>query len=292
MRQQNPIILVSEACCSISDDHFQTDACTFKIAWTINPYMKISSTCPEKTKKQHLNFVTLLHDCGAQILLAPFIHGSYDSVFIKDSVILVKETNGIRAFVTHPTFPERRVEFELRRLHLEKLGIRIEGCADRRLEGGDVVVFNKDKKIFMGFGFRTELKAAKELAHFFKKPIIPLELKDPYFFHLDMALSILNDGTVFAYKDAFTQASWEILCRSVKTLIPVPREEAVRFGLNWVEVNNSVILGNYIPSIGKILTKMGKKVYHTALDQFQLAGGSAACLVTQVYNMDNDSGGS
>lgn len=289
MKQPKPTILVSEACCSISCEHFPSDDCIFKIAWTINPYMKISSACPQKIKKQHLNFVRLLRDCGAQVLLVPFIHGSYDSVFIKDSVILAKETYGSRALITHSTFAERKVEFELREFHLKKLGVRIDGCASHRLEGGDVVVFNKREKIFMGFGFRTEPEAAKELAQFFKKPIIPLELKDPYFFHLDMALSILNEGTVFAYKDAFTQISWDTLCRNVTALISVSREEAMRFGLNWVEINNAIILGSYNPRIQKILTKMGKKVYHTALDQFQLAGGSAACLATQVYNMDKDS---
>ncbi|AUH74201.1 arginine deiminase family protein [Legionella sainthelensi] len=291
MKQPNPIILVSEACCSISCQHYQTDDCTFKIDWTINPYMQISSTCPEKTKKQHFKFVNLLRNCGAHVLHVPFIHGAYDSVFIKDSVILINEPYGSRALITHSAFAERKVEFELRGLHLERLGVRIEGYACYHLEGGDVVVFNNEK-VFMGFGFRTEREAANELGHFFKMPIIPLELKDPYFFHLDMALSILDECTVFAYKDAFTHASWETLCKSVRSLIPVSREEALRFGLNWVEVNNSIILGSYLPRIWEILTKMGKKVYHTALDQFQLAGGSAACLATQIYNINKNSKGS
>ncbi|MFJ1269934.1 arginine deiminase family protein [Legionella lytica] len=289
MKLPNPTIVVSEPCCSISSAHLETEDCSYKIAWSINPYMQISSASSSKAKMQHSNFLSLLRQCGANVLPLPFIHGAFDSVFIKDSIILAEGTKGIRALITQAKYAQRKIESNWRRIHLDQLGINIEGHSNSHLEGGDVVVYNG--KVFMGYGFRTELDAMHELTLFFNKQIIPLELTHPHFFHLDMALSILNDGTAFAYKRAFTNASWDTLCNNVKSLIPVSHEEATSFGLNWLEINDSVIMGSYLPRLKDILANKGKQIYQAELDQFQLAGGSAACLTTKIYSSENNSQG-
>lgn len=49
--------------------------------------------------------------------------------------------------------------------------------------------------ILAGTGFRTTRAAHREVQEFFGVPVISLTLVDPYFYHLDTALFVLDDGT-------------------------------------------------------------------------------------------------
>ncbi|UYL07879.1 arginine deiminase-related protein [Bdellovibrio sp. SKB1291214] len=239
-----------------------------------------------------MKFVRTLKECGANVMVLPFIHGAFDSVFMKDSAILKSTSKGLSALVTRLRCEQREVEAIERRTNLEKRGIHVWGQASSHLEGGDVVAFEKGQKIFMGHGFRSDRAVTKYLEKFFDCEVIPLELKDPNFYHLDVALAILQDGTAFACKDAFTAHSWEILNNSgLTSVIPVSRQETMSFGLNWVEIGDSVIVGSYVPRMSEILKAMGKTVRHVPLDQFQLAGGSAACLTSKAYDLESSAKG-
>ncbi len=104
------------------------------------------------------------------------------------------------------------------------------------------------------------------------------------------ALSVLKNGIAFAYPGAFTKESWKQLTSlpSLSRIISVTRSEALGFGLNWVEVENTILLGREIPSLISKLKALGKNVIVTPLSQFQLAGGSAACLVAYVHPLQNN----
>lgn len=291
---RTPTFLLSAPCCppdcqhssdTTSENDF-SEGCIFKVAWSINPHMKVGSACSIRAMHQHTQFSRSLKDAGAQVITLPFLHGAYDSVFIKDSTIVRRSEFGVSALIANPFHKERRIESERRRFNLKKYGAEIAGHSRHHLEGGDIVVSPSNNKIFMGYGFRTDREAAVELSHFFDSPVIPLELKDPHFYHLDVALSILSDGTAFACREAFTDSSWNLLKSSgLSSLIQVNKEETMRFGLNWVEVGDTIVMGSYLPRLTDILKVLGKKVHYSPLDQFQLAGGSAACLVSRVYDV-------
>jgi N-dimethylarginine dimethylaminohydrolase len=248
--------------------------------------MKVGAASSTKALQQHERFTQALRESGAQLITLPFVHGAYDSVFIKDCAIMKQTENGISSLIAQPFYHERKAETEQRRFSLRKWGVDIVGQARKSLEGGDLVVHPKHNKIFMGYGFRTEQDAAQDVAKFFNATVIPLQLKDPHFYHLDVALTILEDGIAFACKEAFTPESWSILQDELPTLVTVTKAEAMNFGLNWVEVNDTIIMGSFLPRLMDILRFFGKNIIYTPLDQFQLAGGSAACLVSKVHEFD------
>ncbi|KYG64824.1 hypothetical protein AZI86_11515 [Bdellovibrio bacteriovorus] len=292
---RQPTFLLSAPCCpsSCEQQHVHShkgyfnDECVFQVAWSINPHMKVGAACPAKALSQHTRFAQSLREAGAQVIMLPFVHGAYDSVFIKDSAIVKRSSQGLSALIAQPVHSERKLESEQRRFNLKKWGVEIAGQSRSHLEGGDVVVFPAENKVFMGYGFRTERKASLELSHFFDATVIPLQLKDPHFYHLDVALSVLSDGTAFACREAFTDESWQALRHSgIHSLIPVHKEETMKFGLNWVEVDDTIVMGSYLPRLKSILEALGKKVIYSPLDQFQLAGGSAACLVSRIHDFD------
>lgn len=63
----------------------------------------------------------------------------------------------------------------------------------------------------------------------------------------------------------------------------VPRDEALKFALNFVEVGDTIVTGSTGPVTRALLEERGYRVQPVPLGEFQLAGGSAACLVARVY---------
>lgn len=279
--------LVSSPCCSENCVH-NDDNCFYQIAWEINPHMKIGSVNCSKAIEQHQNFIESIRLCGANILELPFLHGVFDSVFSKDNALVVSDGHRLTALLTNPATSCRAIEQDQRKVQLERFGIKVSSKTKNFLEGGDVIVGPKGKKVFFGYGQRSQFAAIAELRDFFKSEVVPLELVDPYFFHLDTALNFVDvDGkaVAFACKSAFSNLSWEFLINDIAfdAVIEVPREEALDFGLNWIEINETILLGSYPKEIVRILQELGKTVLFTPLSEFLLAGGSAACLANRIH---------
>ncbi|CAN5857146.1 hypothetical protein BH11MYX4_BH11MYX4_45730 [soil metagenome] len=141
---------------------------------------------------------------------------------------------------------------------------------------------------FLGHGFRSQQRASDDVERFLDREVTCLELRDPRLYHLDMALSVLDDGTALLCDEALTQAS----CRAVEAhpdihaIIHVPFDEALQFGVNLVQVADTIVWGAHALATTRALSERGYRVQHLALDQFHRAGGSAACLVSRVHRQD------
>lgn len=250
--------------------------------------MKVGSVNSTEAVAQHSLFIETLRTLGAKLTVVPFLHGNFDSVFAKDNVVIFDDGNQTNAILGKPSTVERSFEQALRKEQLEAVGIKVVGESASNLEGGDLVVLTSREKIFFGHGMRSSFEAIGDLRRFTDYEIVPLELVDPFFFHLDTALNILQvDGKViaFAYRGAFSELAWEFLSSDsdIDEIVEVSRDEALKFGLNWVEVGNFIILGSLVPQIVSQLESYGREVVISPLNQFQLAGGSAACLVSKVH---------
>jgi N-dimethylarginine dimethylaminohydrolase len=60
----------------------------------------------------------------------------------------------------------------------------------------------------------------------------------------------------------------------------------VQFALNFVEIGDTIVTGTDAPEVTAALSARGKRVIVTPLDEFQRAGGSAACLLAPVHDLD------
>lgn len=285
----SPKFILSSLCTpKISED----PAHGFQIAWQINPHMKIGSSSLRLAFQEHDRFKEALKFAGAEISQVPFVKGAYDCVFMKDNATLIQKNKSKFAFLGTPKTRERQREQKHRARALENLGVKVARQAKSYFEGGDLVVCSSHRIAFVGYGFRTDKSAAVELEHFLGFEVQPLELVDAHFYHLDTAFNIVatpKGCVVLACKDAFTAKSWKLIKSHPKvvSVVEIPAKEAMLFGLNWVEVNHTIILGSNVPTVARALKKLGKHVVVTPLSQFQLAGGSAACLVAPVYDLDS-----
>lgn len=278
----SPTLAVSSLRCA---DHDMVD-CRYQVAWSINPHMSVGSVDFGRASVQHAIFIAALESAGATIHRLPFVHGAYDSVFIKDPALLLARGGRKRAVLANFAHPERKSERFARATTLAERGYQIIGeTAGPTWEGGDVVMLPRGDGMFLGHGQRTERSAAAWLERHTDIPVYPLELTTPELYHLDMALSILPDGTALVCPWALTPAALRTLSTtpSILQVIPVHRELAVEFGLNLVAVNDTVVIGASESRITAIVASLGYRAIEVPLGEFHLAGGSAACLVATVH---------
>lgn len=277
--------LVSDPCCA-SSTHADPSDCAYRVAWSINPHMRIGSADTTTALGQHASFLRALRQCGAGVEPLPFVHGAFDSVFAKDSAILADlDHRGPRALLASPRHAVRRAEQVARRRDLERAGFAVEPALDTCLEGGDVVLFGD--VALLGYGFRSSPASAVGLGRFLGRRVIPLELRDPSLYHLDTALTALSDGTLVIAEGAFSREALQALTAlPLRELCVVGRRDALRFGLNVVEVGDTILTGTASSQLDEVWASVGRKVLYSPLDEFHRAGGSAACLAARVHTAE------
>lgn len=279
-----PTLVVSDVACD--GTHDANHDCHYQVAWSINPHMQVGAVDHAAARLQHEAYVHALASAGARVIRLPFVHGAFDSVFTKDPALLLERNGTRRALLASLLHPERRQEIAARAARYALLGYEVV-CGDDTpyWEGGDIVMHPSGRLLFLGHGMRTSRAAATWIERHADIAVTPLELCDPHLYHLDMALALLPDGTAIVCESAITPASLRDLERApgVKHIAYVQRHDAMAFALNLIAVGETIVCGATTPTVSSIVNARGYRLCVSPLDQFHLAGGSAACLVATVH---------
>ena len=116
--------------------------------------------------------------------------------------------------------------------------------------------------------------------------VIPVELVDPYYYHLDTCFCPLATGKRSIFRLVFDQYGRDALAGAVGELIEVAAEEAQRFACNAVVVGRTVVTNTGCPLLHAALAQRGFEPRETPLDEFVKAGGSAKCLTLRLDGED------
>ena len=166
--------------------------CAYRVAWKINPHMRVGASCFARAQDQHAALLEALRSAGASVVALPFVHGRFDSVFVKDNAVLIERAGERRALMTRPRHSERALEQERRAATFAANGFSVERARGAHFEGGDVVMLREGA--ILGVGPRSSPEAARELSQLLARPVVTVELCDPFLYHLDTALTVLADG--------------------------------------------------------------------------------------------------
>jgi N-dimethylarginine dimethylaminohydrolase len=250
----------------------------FTIDYEINPWMRRSNQAdPERARRQWAGLMdTLEREAGALLVRVQPVPGLPDMVFTANAGLVV----GRRAVPSRFRHPERQREeqhFEawFRAQGYEVLllddGLYFEGA-------GDLLRF--PDLWFGGYRQRSEIGAYRRLSEWFGREIIPLELVDGRFYHLDTCFSPLSGGELLYYPPAFDSYAQAVLADHLEAArrLSVPEAEALRFACNAVCVDKHVVLPAGCPLTAAMLEAHGYQPHPLPLDEFMKAGGSAKCL--------------
>lgn len=247
----------------------------YDVRYKINPWMDLSRTpTPERAVAQWKNLFDTLKAVGVQIELVAQTPHQPDMVFTANAG-LVRGNDFVLAKFRHK---ERQGEeagfqswFEQRgfNVHVPKLG---------SFEGEGDALFATPDLLFTGYGFRTDRAAADEVATILGiAKMVPCELTDPRFYHLDTCFAPLSGGKALFFPDAFSAESVKAMQSSIEG-IPVPVEDAVKFACNAIVLDKDVVIPAGCAETERILHSLGFRTHSVELDEYLKAGGAAKCL--------------
>jgi N-dimethylarginine dimethylaminohydrolase len=253
----------------------------YSIAYEINPWMRIERQVNHRAASHQWQalYALLTKTLRVSVKLVRPVHGLPDLVFTANAG-LVSGGTFIRSNFRHP---ERQGEEPVFERYFRQRGFRITRLAGRfNFEGeGDALFFGET--LFFGFRFRSDAPAHERLAKLLGCRVLPLELVDRRFYHLDTCFCPLNAETALWFPHAFDRYGRKVIETYVKDPVPVSQADALKFCCNAIVVNRAIVLHRGISqALHKQLTRRGFRVYELDLSEFLKAGGSAKCLVLRL----------
>lgn len=219
---------------------------------------------------------------GARIEVLPPIDGLPDLVFTANAALIYEK----RAVLSRFRHVQRQGEEEHDLKWLREQGFTVELLPDGHFfEGAGDALFCGDT-LFAGYRMRSDAPSHQLVGELIGHRVIPLELVDPYYYHLDTCFCPLASGIAAYFPGAFDDYGLRVLREHVETLIEVNEAEAKSFACNAVVIGNSVTTNSGCPRFHDELASHGFTPEATPLSEFVKAGGSAKCLTLRLDGED------
>ncbi len=250
----------------------------FGIEYEINPWMRLTNRVDHgrAIRQWHELMHVFEHDLGVVLERMTPIPGLPDLVFTANAGIVVGRT----AVVSRFRYPERQREEAYFESWFRGHGYEVMTVeAGLHFEGaGDLLGF--PEYCFGGYRQRSDIRIFPVLSERFHQEIIPLELVDSRFYHLDTCLCPLSGGELLYFSAAFDSYGRTAIAERVpdKLRLAVPEDEALKFACNAVCVGKHVVLPTGCPTTQAWLRIRGYETHAVQLDEFMKSGGSAKCL--------------
>jgi N-dimethylarginine dimethylaminohydrolase len=251
----------------------------FDIEYVINPWMDTTNRVdPVRARAQWTGLVATLERLGDSLAFVAPDPRCPDMTFSGDAGLVVDNM-----FVpSNFRVAERRLEVSHYVDWFAARGFEIGGYdPDVHFEGLGDVVFHGRRAVF-GHGVRSDRRSLDLLRRFVPDLEIVCEMRivDDRFFHLAMALALLDDETVLYYPPAFDADSIARLTAALPHAIAVGDEDACRhFACNNLVIGRTVLIDGATPALAAALGAHGFDIEICPMSEFKKSGGSLRCLV-------------
>jgi N-dimethylarginine dimethylaminohydrolase len=252
----------------------------FAVQYAINPWMRPDTRVDvDLAQEQWQTLIRAYRSHGHSVDVVEPVPGLPDMVFAANSAVVVDG----RVFGSLFHAPERRPESTHYETWFKTAGYDVYRPGSVCEGEGDLVWTGR--YMLAGTGFRTARSAHREVQEFFGHPVISLTLVDPYFYHLDTALFVLDggrEGNIVYYPEAFSPGSREVLARLYPDAVLATRDDAMTFGLNSVSDGRHVFIAPQAEALACRLTDRGYVPVPVDLSEFQKAGGGIKCCTQEI----------
>ena len=251
----------------------------YGVHYEINPWMnKERGVDHERAVQQWTGLRDILIDVGAQVSLLEPVDGLPDLVFTANAALIFKRT----AILSHFQHEQRQGEEPHDQRWLEAEGFEVKLLPEGMyFEGAGDALFCGNT-LFAGYRIRSDARAHQTVGEMLGVRVIPMELVDGYYYHIDTCFCPLRPNMAIYYPGAFDEYGRRALREMVDDLIVVDEEEAKAFSCNAVVVGDTVVTNVGCPELHANLQQRGFTTVATPLDEFVKAGGSAKCLTLRL----------
>jgi N-dimethylarginine dimethylaminohydrolase len=251
----------------------------YGIEYEINPWMSRARPADRKLAiEQWQALLRHIESTGATIELVSPIAGLPDLVFTANAAMIF----GSRAILAHFKHHERQGEEPFYEAALQKLGFEVsKSPPNAYFEGAGDALFCGDT-LFCGYQTRSDARGHQQIGDLLGLRVIPLEMIDWYYYHLDTCFCPLAEGEAIYFAGAFDEYGLRALREAIPNLIEVNEIEAKSFACNAVVVGKTVITNTGCDDLHEKLRCYGYTPISTPLSEFVKAGGSAKCLTLRL----------
>lgn len=251
----------------------------YGIEYEINPWMKRErGSNPERAQEQWRGLHNALVGLGVQVELMVPRQGLPDLVFTANAGMVFgnrffssRFRHEVRARET-PYFDEWFGEHGWKVDTLPE-GVYFEGAGDALFCGAT---------LFAGYRIRSDVQGHHHLAHTLGIHVLPLELINPYFYHLDTCFCPLSSREAIWFPGAFDAYGQRVIQAHIPRLLAASEADANRFACNAVVVGRMVVMNAGCDTLASDLQSWGYTPVPVPLDEFIKSGGSAKCLTIRL----------
>jgi len=258
----------------------------FDVSEPKNPHMRVAID-RVRAQQQWENLHRAMEQSGLKVEIIDPVQGLEDMVFAANQVFV-----GNSAILGRFIVPSRmrhasrhkEVDFYVewfrhRGYHIIELELTGE-----YLEGhGDLLWHPSGSRIWAGHGFRSTRGAVDRFALKMQElgfSVTPLELADPYFYHLDTCFCPLNQDAVLIYAGAFSPSTLPSIREGFRRVHEVSHDEAMQFIPNGVVANGRFITPRLTENLERILSQESLTPIVVDTSEFEKSGGSVFCMKT------------
>jgi N-dimethylarginine dimethylaminohydrolase len=250
----------------------------FGVEYEINPWMHRPTPIDRHRAQRQWEILRSTYErLGHQVEIVDPVAGLPDLVFCANAGLVLDR----RVLLSRFRHEERSGEEDVFAAWFAERGLDVVR-ATRWNEGeGDLLLAGE--VVLAGWGFRTDPAAHDEVGDFSGREVLPLELVDPRWYHLDTALAVLDDvGTIAYYPPAFSPASQRVLAERFGDAVIASEADAIAFGLNACSDGRNVVLAAGAVALAGQLDARGFGPILLDTSELQKAGGSAKCATLEV----------
>ncbi len=261
----------------------------FEVSYAINPWMDPTRPVDrDLALRQWAGLVAAYQSFGHRVDLLDPVPGLPDMVYAANGATVLDGRVLTARFANSERTGEaaRHADWHQRNGILYGSGEVTVPVAVNEAEGDFAIL---SRTILAGFGFRTSRAAHAELAALTGRPVVSLELVDPRFYHLDVALTVLDDQRdhIAYYPAAFSPASRQVLSERFPTAILADETDAHAFGLNCVSDGLNVFIPAGAPGLREAFAAAGYRPSSIELSELAKGGGSVKCCTQEIRSSVN-----
>ena len=253
----------------------------YGIEYEINPWMHIENKVnKEKALEEYRALKNTYKSLGVEVLEIEPVKGLPDMVYAAN----IGFPLGNRFVVSNFRYRQRRGESEFAKKFFEKLGFEIIELPQNLFFEGQGDLLTIGGKYFMGWGKRSSRDAINFLSKRLGMEIVDLELRDPYFYHLDMSLGPLDKDTALINPRSFTKDGLVKLKKEFLNIIETSENDNKFMVCNLVTINKTVVIAEGISNkLKNDIMEHRLNVIEIPMDEFRKGGGSIKCLTLEFF---------
>ena len=273
----------------------------YGIHYEINPWMDMARQAEHSVAVEQWNALhRIILDAGTKVSLLEPVSGLPDLVFTANAAMIYRSRTDIpvrhkdaqsggtdkivrpTALMSRFRYRQRQGEEPYNRRWFAENGFEVVDAPENfSFEGAGDALFCGDT-LYAGYRMRSEAAGHQEIGRMIGCRVIPVELVDARYYHLDTCFCPLADGEAVWYPPAFDDYGRRAIREYVPRLIEVELPEAERFACNAVVIGRRVITNTGCERLHTALAARGYEPIATPLDEFVKAGGSAKCLTLRL----------